>query len=334
LREIRAVKTDLEIAVGAVSAACRLCSAVAARREKVAAATKKDRSPVTVADYASQAAVCRILAEERPGDAVLAEEHPSELLAGGGAELEAELLAVLREGVEDATDMDTVCRWLAHGRGREAPRAWILDPVDGTKGFLRGEQYAVALALRVEGRLELGVLGCPNLPDAAGDGSGTGWLFLAERGGGAYTAPLADPAARRSVRVSAPEEMGGLVLVESVESGHADHDAHAEVRRRLGAEREPVRMDSQAKYGVVARGEASVYLRLPNPGTPEYREKAWDHAAGALIVTEAGGRVTDARGRDLDFSAGERLAANRGVVATCGRFHEAVLAAVSGALGG
>ena len=80
-------------------------------------------------------------------------------------------------------------------------------------------------------------------------------------------------------------------------------------------------MDSQAKYAVVARGEADIYLRLPTRA--DYREKIWDHAAGALIVAEAGGVVTDITGRPLEFNHGRELAANRGVIVTNGRLHRA-----------
>ena len=81
---------------------------------------------------------------------------------------------------------------------------------------------------------------------------------------------------------------------------------------RLGINTTPLRMDSQAKYAVVARGEADIYLRLPTRA--DYREKIWDHAAGALIVAEAGGAVTDIHGRLLEFHHGRELIANRGVV--------------------
>ena len=85
-------------------------------------------------------------------------------------------------------------------------------------------------------------------------------------------------------------------------------------------------MDSQAKYGVVARGEAEIYLRMPTRA--DYREKIWDHAAGALIVEEAGGTVTDVAGRPLEFHHGRELAANRGVIVTNGRLHARVLEAL------
>jgi 3'(2'), 5'-bisphosphate nucleotidase len=91
-----------------------------------------------------------------------------------------------------------------------------------------------------------------------------------------------------------------------------------------------VRLDSQAKYGVVARGDAAIYLRLPSPKQPDYREKIWDHAAGALIVQEAGGRVTDALGSDLDFSYGHKLEKNRGIIVSNGQLHPAILGAIDG----
>ena len=85
-------------------------------------------------------------------------------------------------------------------------------------------------------------------------------------------------------------------------------------------------MDSQAKYGIVSRGDASIYLRLPTKKS--YRENIWDHAAGSIIVEEAGGRVTDIQGKPLDFSAGNKLNNNRGIIATNGKLHDLLLEAV------
>jgi 3'(2'), 5'-bisphosphate nucleotidase len=322
------MSSELELALRAVAAASGLCAAVQRGRAEVAAAAKTDRSPVTVADYGSQALVCRLLSRSFPADGVLAEEHSAELLSEGGTALTAALVSAVGAALGTAASLEEICGWIEHGRGTSSARQWILDPVDGTKGFLRGGQYAVALALLEGGRLRLGVLGCPNLPRADGRGA----LLGAERGGGAFEASPDAPGERRPIRVSDAADPAELVFVESVESGHADHGSHARICELLGAGREPLRMDSQAKYAAVARGDASVYLRLPNPKTPEYRQKAWDHAAGALIVAEAGGRVTDAFGKELDFAAGPKLVNNRGVVATGGKCHDAVIAAVVEAL--
>jgi 3'(2'), 5'-bisphosphate nucleotidase len=75
----------------------------------------------------------------------------------------------------------------------------------------------------------------------------------------------------------------------------------------------------------VARGDAALYLRLPSPKSPNYREKIWDHAAGALIVEEAGGRVTDMYGQPLDFSSGSKMKHNQGVIVSNGTRHAAVI---------
>jgi 3'(2'), 5'-bisphosphate nucleotidase len=119
-----------------------------------------------------------------------------------------------------------------------------------------------------------------------------------------------------------------LRFAESFEAAHGDHDTHIEIARQIGITEAPIRMDSQAKYGLVARGDASVYIRLPNPANPNYRECIWDHAAGMIVVEEAGGKVTDAEGRSLDFLQGRRMAANRGIVATNGELHPRVLESI------
>ncbi|MGB7415640.1 MAG: inositol monophosphatase family protein, partial [Thermosynechococcaceae cyanobacterium] len=85
-------------------------------------------------------------------------------------------------------------------------------------------------------------------------------------------------------------------------------------------------------YGAVASGSAALYLRLPSPKSPDYREKIWDHAAGTIVVEEAGGRVTDMHGKPLDFSQGAKLVDNRGVIVSNGLIHDQVLAALQQAV--
>ena len=189
---------------------------------------------------------------------------------------------------------------------------------------MRKEQYAVALALIEDGQIVLGVLGCPNLPT----NGGTGALLVARRGGGARQVPVErggfhDGAPVGVSDVSDPTE---ACFCESVESGHSDQGGSAKVAARLRITAEPVRMDSQAKYAAVARGDAAIYMRLPT--RKNYREKIWDHAAGTIVVEEAGGRVSDIAGRALQYTHGRQLEENRGILATNGRLHEAVLEAI------
>ena len=116
------------------------------------------------------------------------------------------------------------------------------------------------------------------------------------------------------------------IFCESVEAGHSSHGDQFAIASKLGVTKPSVRMDSQAKYGSIARGAGDIYLRLPVSAT--YQEKIWDHAAGDLIVREAGGQVTDTLGRRLDFSKGRTLAENKGVVAAPSAVHGQVLEAV------
>ncbi len=282
--------------------------------------TKDDKSPVTIADYAAQAIVSLTLAAGAPEIPLVGEEDASDLRDGAHAGHRAEVVQLVRRVFPKATElevMNAIDRGV-HGGGPTG-RHWVLDPIDGTKGFLRGGQYAVALGLVDEGEVVVGVLGCPNL-----DPEGT--LFSAIRGGGARTGTIDTPITT-PIAVSTEAEASSARFCESVEAAHSAHDWSASIATRLGVTAEPYRIDSQCKYAAVARGDAAIYLRLPT--RKGYVEKIWDHAAGYLIVTEAGGRVTDIKGAPLDFSRGRLLELNRGVVATNGRLHDEVLAAVS-----
>jgi len=315
---------EQQVAIEAVREAAGLCRAVQAQIAPEVL-QKKDRSPVTVADFGSQALVCRRLAEEFPADPVIGEEDADALREAENAGLRAQVLDQVRVLRPDAGE-DALLHWIDHGGAHEySGRFWTLDPIDGTKGFLRGEQYAVALALIVDGHVRVAAMACPNLPVAAG-AEGRGVIFTAVAGQGTHAVSLAAGGGAGSVRVDPVADPGKARFCESVESGHSSHDDSARVAVELGIGAEPVRLDSQAKYAVVARGEAAAYLRLPT--RPGYVEKIWDHAAGALVVTEAGGRVTDIHGQPLEFCHGHRLEKNKGVIVSNGVLHERILAAL------
>ena len=315
---------ERKLAIQAVRTAAALCRSVRSRLAPEVLA-KADRSPVTVADFGSQALVGRALAESFPDDPLIAEEDAAELRRAENAGLLAEVLAQVQAIHPDA-DAGSVCRWIDRGgTAAFSDRFWTLDPIDGTKGFLRNEQYAVALALVVEGRVHVAALACPNLPLDTGAGP-AGTLFVAVRGQGAFSFVLDGDGRETPISVSRQDNPAAARFCESVESGHSAHGESAAVAARLGIVVAPLRLDSQAKYAVVARGEADAYLRLPTRA--DYREKIWDHAAGVLIVEEAGGTVTDITGRPLEFTHGRELAANRGVIVSNARLHERILAAV------
>ncbi len=320
-------EADIQAGVEAVRAAARIC--VDVQRTLVTSDTleKKDKSPVTVADFASQAVVCTHLAGALPGDRVVGEEDAAELRSEENAALRAAVVERVSSQIEGgATEARVLDAIDLGGAPAQGDRYWTLDPIDGTKGFLRGEQYAVALGLIENGEVVLGILGCPNL----GQGDGLGALFVGGREVPARVFALADDDQGVPIRVAAPASVAAARFCESVESGHSDQSQSQEIARRLGITTEPYRIDSQCKYAAVSRGDASIYLRLPT--RKDYREKIWDHAAGKAVVEAAGGRVTDVDGRDLDFTTGRTLERNRGIIATSGAIHDAVLDAVRATL--
>ncbi|MEN0068267.1 MAG: 3'(2'),5'-bisphosphate nucleotidase [Myxococcota bacterium] len=323
---------ELVAALDAVKKAARVCEAVQHRLVAGSTLEKGDKSPVTVADFGAQAIVSHLLSRSFPHIPLIGEEDAAALRDPAGADLKAKVVAAVREVLPDLSEteiLDAIDR--GTHEGGPSGTFFTLDPIDGTKGFLRQQQYAVALALVVDGQVTLGVLGCPNLPvDDADPAKGRGVVAWAVRGEGARVSPLGATAVD-PLFVTEIADAAQARFCESVESGHSDQSTSAKIASRLGITAEPYRIDSQCKYLAVARGDASIYLRLPTRA--DYVEKIWDHAAGQCIVVEAGGRVTDVEGKDLDFGQGRRLERNRGVIVTNGKLHEPVLAAVQAEMG-
>lgn len=311
-------------AVRQAAAACRFVQQ-GVRQESL---DKRDKSPVTVADFASQALICRQLQRDFEADPVIAEEGADQLRSGDGEFLRAVVDVCGHAG--ESTNDDEVCQWVDRGALQEyRSRFWTLDPIDGTKGFLRNDQYAISLALIVDGQIKLGVLGCPSLPVVPEETGGRrGVIAWAVRGEGAWSQPIDQPdASAAPLRVTATTSSEAARFCESVESGHSSHGWSAEIARALGIVREPFRIDSQCKYLAVARGQADIYLRLPT--RKGYQEKIWDHAGGVILVEEAGGKVTDIHGRQPDFTHGPTLARNEGMVVSNGKFHDRLIEAIA-----
>ena len=320
---------ELEVAELAVQRAAILTKKVFHEKTK-GTISKDDASPVTIGDFGAQALIIHAIKKNFPNDEIVGEEEASTLrentklrdqiwaLVDGTKLSDANAEKVLGGPIETVDAMlDAIDT--GNSAGGSKGRIWALDPIDGTKGFLRGGQYAVCLALMVDGDVKVGVLGCPNLPvddsaplsadvgvDAT-DAEGKGVLFSAVLGQGSISRPLGIAGLEKSqtIRMKPVKAIAEAIFCESVEAGHSSHGDQSAIATKLGITKASVRMDSQAKYGSIARGAGDIYLRLPVNAT--YQEKIWDHAAGDLIVREAGGEVTDSLGRRLDFGKGRTL---------------------------
>ncbi len=287
------------------------------------AMAKLGQEPVTVADYGSQAVILRLVREAFPDHGVVSEEGSQNLHASGRKDLTGDVVSLVGDVLGASVSEATVCEWIDHQGKADAEFVWAVDPIDGTKGFLRHDQFAVAIGVLRGGEPFAGALACPNLPVAPGRPEGPrGVLFLAARGCGATAEALQD-GNPKPVAVSTTEDPARLRALGSVEAAHGDPHILLALIEEMKLGGGIVRLDSQVKYGAVARAEAEIYLRPRS--NPAYRENIWDHAAGVAVVEEAGGRVTDLDGRPLDFRQGPKLVRNRGVLATNGRVHDAVL---------
>ncbi|KAJ3226141.1 hypothetical protein HK099_005494 [Clydaea vesicula] len=322
---------ERKIAIQAVIKASLLCRSVFKNLPKSDTLIKSDNSPVTIADLSSQAVINTILKKNFKNDFIVAEEDSQDIL--NNSDLKKKVLDLSNKFLADEDKVSLSDSQLLKNidegsyEGGETGRFWTLDPIDGTKGFLRGEQFAVCLALIINGKVELGVIGCPNLPLSLSEqNSPKGSILIAVKGGGSFQRSIEDA---EEYKISSEKEktLKNCSICESVEALHSNQSEASKISKHLGIEKSPVRMDSQCKYGIIARGDASIYLRLPT--NPKYQEKIWDHAAGSLIVSEAGGCVSDMYGNDLNFSKGRYLNVNKGIIA-CGNkeIHEKVLEAV------
>ena len=315
----------MEALLAAARDAATLCRLV--QEDYLSASAKSDGAhsePVTIADYGSQAIICRALQQQYPGDAVVAEESGAQfsqlVSAEGRAQIVQLLSQVLRQDVSEAE----LIAWLDFGAGRSAPRTWVIDPIDGTKGFLARRHYAIACGLLLNGQVADGIVAAPGYND------GEGALFYT-RAGSTYRAPLAAGEGLR-VSVSPRHKPGDIIAAQSFERAHASKSRMARARELAGLSgARLLELDSMEKYALVACGDADLYMRLPREGS-RYAHKIWDHAAGVALVQGAGGTVTDLDGSPLDFSQGETLP-NPGMIVSNGAHHGRLVEAVGRVMG-
>jgi len=173
---------------------------------------------------------------------------------------------------------------------------WLVDPIDGTVNFAHGlPLWSVSIALEDAAGPAVGVVVAPAL----------GWRFWAARGQGAWTGRADSP---ERLAVSTASELAQALLVTGFPYDRATHAVNnfaewehfqrvAGACRRLGC--------ASLDLCLVARGWLDGYW--------ERRLSPWDIAAGALIVAEAGGRVTDTRGGRFDPHSGEVVASGGGI---------------------
>ena len=222
---------ELNTALRAVHLAARLTKAhllsFSSTQSRVTESTKSDASEVTVADFAAQAVIIGIVHAAFPDDEFIAEESGEmmrgdealagrvwELVQGAGGLVEGEQVKGLPGSLEEMVEIIDLGQRGGSGKERQGKgRTWILDPIDGTKTYIRGQQYAVCLCLVDEGEQKVGVLGCPNLnvDEVGQDGRVVieetvvdlepegGWILSALKGSGTHVSRMRTPEDRMPI---------------------------------------------------------------------------------------------------------------------------------------
>ncbi|HLA13002.1 MAG TPA: 3'(2'),5'-bisphosphate nucleotidase CysQ [Pyrinomonadaceae bacterium] len=231
-----------------------------------------DYEPVTQADMIANDIIVRGLARAFPDDGILAEES-----------------------------LDT-------SRRLRKDRVWMVDPLDGTNGFIDGNgDFAVQIGLAEGGACVMGVVYQPV----------TGSVYHAVRGGGSWI-QLGDSPPRRA-QVSTNDDLQKMTLAASRSHRSPRMD---QVVRALGVTREVRRGSVGVKVGLIIEQQCDLYVHL----SP--RTKQWDTCAPDIILKEAGGRLTDLFGAELRYNDAEVQNRN-GLVASNGLVHAETLSTLS-----
>ena len=227
-----------------------------------------DAEPVTQADRIANELIVTGLQREFPGDGILAEES-----------------------------IDT-------SRRLDKSRVWMVDPLDGTNGFIAGNgDFAVQIGLAEEGEPVVAVVYQPS----------TGVLYHAVRGQGTWIErPQVEP---ERARVSDKRDVAKMRLAAS--RSHRSSRMN-KVVQRFGFREEMQRGSVGIKVGLLIEQQCDVYIHL----SP--RTKQWDTCAPQLILTEAGGRMTDLFGEPLNYNVPDVQNRN-GLVATNGASHDQII---------
>jgi 3'(2'), 5'-bisphosphate nucleotidase len=323
---LRAPSSELHALMEAVRSVLPLVRALGAELPRVPPIVKGDGTPVTAADFAAQAILVHTLRGMAPGAGFYCEESLEGLREAGRPDVERLFLETVRSRLPGVGEAEAFA--LLDPPGPEAREWWVIDPIDGTSGFVAGAHCSVCVAHVVDGRARLGVVGSPRLaahgapePVLAGPGCVVG----AERGRGAW---LLDEATGAHAPLRREPWRAPLRWARSM--NRRKHKMRAQPPlESLGIPLESIPIDSQCKYALLATGRADLAVRLPGARGPE---RAWDHLAGVLAASEAGLCATDIEGRPIDPGHGYALSGNRGVLCAPPELHARVSAALCAAL--
>ncbi|MFP4645131.1 MAG: 3'(2'),5'-bisphosphate nucleotidase CysQ [Candidatus Woesearchaeota archaeon] len=261
-------ETELAISYDAVISASKLIRELYDSFSEKDVAYKDDDSPLTRADTEANRLIISELAETFPKDGILSEEHD-----------------------DDKSRL-------------EKGRVWVVDPLDGTKEFIKKNgEFTVNVALVVDGQPVIGVIGIPAKHQVYYAVAGEGAFFIDSTG------------VKAPIKISSESDVSKMTLAKS--RSHAS-DKLQDIAAELGIEN-VIASGSSVKGCLVASGDAEVYIRLG----PTHE---WDVCAMHAIVAEAGGVMTDLVGSPITYNHENTLLS--GFVVSNGKAHDKILEAI------
>ncbi|MBN1803151.1 MAG: hypothetical protein JW891_16695 [Candidatus Lokiarchaeota archaeon] len=266
---------------------------------------KSDKTPVTLADIATQAYIINSLRMEFPEDNIIAEEEGTIL----DSKAEGLIVKCYRELGLEITNLKEIVNY----RGSSSNRQWTIDPIDGTQGFVEGLSYAIGIGFMIDSIPSACAISVPSYEKNALA------LFFAEKGRGAHASYGEGDFTK--ITVTRKSDLKELVLCQSL---HYDQPWVSEFAQKIGIQNS-IKIDSMLKFCKVAEGSADLYIK---PIDLEH-SFSWDYMPGILIVEEAGGKVTDTQNQPIWVDNEHIRWTSPGIVASNGVIHENIMRELS-----
>jgi HAL2 family 3'(2'),5'-bisphosphate nucleotidase len=260
---------------------------------------KEDKSPVTIADFASQIYIISKIKEYFPEDRIIAEEESS-FLDENAKILISECFDAINIIINE--ELEEILSY----KGGKSKRSWAIDPIDGTIGYQKNLYYAVGIGLLSKSVPILSVISVPEYQNTGLS------IFSAVKGQGAKVSHGSGQF--KQIQVSKTENLEDTTLCHSL---HHDKPWVLKFASKTNIKNR-IRIDSMAKTCMIADGSADIYLKPMDKS----RSFTWDFCQGDLLVKEAGGVVTDTNNKNLKYKDKNCLFTGIGMVAANLSLHE------------
>ena len=267
---------------------------------------KKDDSPVTLADFASQIFIISEIKKSFPEDQIIAEEESGVFLNSNAEKILKRCYTSIQINFEENL------KETLNYRGPSSNRQWTVDPIDGTKGFQKNLAYAIGIGFMIQTEPTVCAIGVPNYKNT------NITIFSAEKNHGAKVSYGDQNFSKLKV-----SDIKDLKTSRMAYSLHYNKPWVLDFAKSLNITNF-IPMDSMAKLCMVAEGSAEIYIKPMNI----QRSFTWDFLPGELLVKEAGGMITDIKGNPIKYLNEKCKVTAPGLIASNGTIHDDLLNAL------